>query len=200
MSASPQETPGSLFSLDDAMLARILEHAGPPGHHEGRGCLNLGFGFLYYGLARTVRPAHVVVIGSGFGFSVVCLALALKDNGLGALSFVDPSCSMHWGEAEHVRAHFDRFGVADVVTHFKMTSGEFFGRCECRSLGAIDVAFIDGNHSVLAGAPGFHRHVMRHARKYEIGTVVVAWRPSGNDPAQRGPRHASTARQPHRGA
>jgi len=55
---------------------------------DNRGTLNIGFGFLYYGLVRTLRPAHAVVIGSGFGFSVVCLALGLNDNGAGALSFV----------------------------------------------------------------------------------------------------------------
>jgi predicted O-methyltransferase YrrM len=35
-----------------------------------------------------LRPRHVVVIGSGFGFSVVCLALGLKDNGKGKLDFL----------------------------------------------------------------------------------------------------------------
>src|SRR5271154_2996950 len=82
------------FSLDTAMLEEILQHAKPLGHHEDRGTLNIGFGFLYYGLARTLRPAHTVVIGSGFGFSVVCLALGMNDNGTGQLSFVDPSYSL----------------------------------------------------------------------------------------------------------
>ena len=82
------------FSLDAPMLETILQHAKPLGHHEDRGNLNIGFGFLYYGLVRTLRPAHVIVIGSGFGFSVVTLALGLNDNGAGMLSFVDPSYSL----------------------------------------------------------------------------------------------------------
>ena len=79
------------FSLDPILLREILDHAKPLGHNEKPDNLNLGFGFLYYGLVRALRPRHIVVIGSGFGFSVVCLALGLKDNGQGQLSFVDPS-------------------------------------------------------------------------------------------------------------
>ena len=82
------------FSLDADLIRSIFKHAKPLGHHESTGNLNLGFGFMYYGLVRTLRPKHIVVIGSGFGFSVVCLALALKDNGKGQLSFVDPSYSV----------------------------------------------------------------------------------------------------------
>jgi hypothetical protein len=66
-----------------------------------------------------LRPRHVVVIGSGFGFSVVCLALGLKDNGKGKLDFIDPSYSVltegvfktvggtaQWSDPEKVRRHF----------------------------------------------------------------------------------------------
>jgi predicted O-methyltransferase YrrM len=148
------------FSLDEAMLHEILSHAKPLGHHEDVRTLNLGFGFMYYGLVRSLRPQHIVVIGSGFGFSVVCLALGLKDNGRGTLSFVDPSYSVlkhgplhtiggtsQWDEPEKVRNHFSRFDVEEVVTHFKMTSGEFFEGYQDRELPMIDLAFIDGNHS-----------------------------------------------------
>ena len=148
------------FSLDCAMLEEILQHARPLGHHEDRGTLNIGFGFLYYGLVRTLRPAHVVVVGSGFGFSVVTLSLGLNDNGAGMLTFVDPSYSLfkngplhtvggtsQWDEPANVRAHFARFGVEDRVEHYKMTSGEFFAGYDSRGLPPIDVAFIDGNHS-----------------------------------------------------
>jgi predicted O-methyltransferase YrrM len=142
------------------MLGDILRHAKPLGHHEDPASLNIGFGFLYYGLARALRPRHVVVIGSGYGFSVVTLALGLKDNGGGQLSFVDPSYSVvrhgplrtiggasQWDDPEQVRAHFGRFGVADLVSHYKMTSSEFFDAYDGLALPTIDLAFIDGNHS-----------------------------------------------------
>ena len=148
------------LSLDASLLEEIFVHARPLGHHEDRDELNLGFGFLYYGLVRTLRPRHVVVIGSGYGFSVVCHALGLKDNGTGTLSFVDPSYSLfrhgplqtvggasHWDDPERVRAHFARFGVEDIVRHHKMTSEAFFMDYESRGHDPIDIAFIDGNHS-----------------------------------------------------
>ena len=158
LSLKPRESP--TFSLDPATMREIFEHAKPLGHYEDPGNLNLGFGFLYYGLVRTLRPRHIVVIGSGYGFSVVCLALALKDNGSGSLSFVDPSYSLlkhgplrtvggtsQWDEPEKVRAHFARFGVENQVTHYKETSAEFFAEYERRRLPDIDLAFIDGSHA-----------------------------------------------------
>jgi len=165
------------FSLDPSTLCDILEHAKPLGHHEDRSTLNLGFGFLYYGLARTLRPQHVLVVGSGFGFSVVCLALGLRDNRRGQLTFVDPSFSVfrdgpfrtvggtaHWDDPQKVRAHFARFGVADIVTHRKLTSDELFERYEALALPPIDIAFIDGNHSHDDVARDF-LGVLRRARR-----------------------------------
>ena len=156
----PNPKKQACFSLDAPLLHDILRHARPLGHNEEPAKLNLGFGFLYYGLVRSLRPQHVVVIGSGFGFSVVCLALGLKDNGRGRLSFVDPSYSVlkqgplqtvggtaQWDNPERVRAHFRRFGIEGVVTHFKQTSREFFAAYSDGMLPRIDLAFIDGNHS-----------------------------------------------------
>lgn len=149
------------FSLSEDLLRVILERAKPMGHNEKAGNLNLGFGFVYYGLVRAIRPKHVVVIGSGFGFSVVCLALALKDNGCGRLSFVDPSYSLlkdgpfqtvggngKWNDPEKVREHFAQFGVEGVIQHYKLTSQDFFNSHYADlHLPSVDVAFIDGNHS-----------------------------------------------------
>lgn len=163
------------YSLDAQMLAEILTHARPLGHREDRSRLNLGFGFVYYGLVRALRPEHVVVIGSGYGFSVVCLALGLKDNGSGTLTFVDPSYSLlqngpaktiggvdFWHDPERVQEHFARFGVEQIVVHHKLTSEEFFAGYDALDLPAIDLAFIDGNHSYT------------HVQKDVIGTLKHA--------------------------
>jgi pimeloyl-ACP methyl ester carboxylesterase len=148
------------FSLEPGLLSDIFSHARPLGHHEDAKSLNLGFGYLYYGLIRTLRPKHVVVIGSGYGFSVVCLALGLKDNGVGRLTFVDPAYSVladgpfqtiggtaQWVDAKKVREHFKRFAVESIVTHHRLTSEAFFADYASRGLPPIDVGFIDGNHS-----------------------------------------------------
>jgi hypothetical protein len=165
------------FSLSAEMLQLILEHARPLGHHEDAAHLNLGFGFLYYGLVRMLRPQHVVVIGSGFGFSVACLALGLRDNAAGSLSFVDPSYSLfkqgplntvggvsHWDDPEQVREHFRRFGIERLVTHFKLTSEDFFASYAERGLPQIDLAFIDGNHSFSAVRHDFMA-TLRHTHR-----------------------------------
>jgi hypothetical protein len=91
---------------------------------------------------------------------VVCLGLALKDNGRGVLSFVDPSYSVlaegpfktlggtaRWDDPEQVKRHFGRFGLDGVVTHYRMRSDEFFGRYALYGLPGIDVGFIDGSHA-----------------------------------------------------
>jgi predicted O-methyltransferase YrrM len=148
------------FSLSDTLLKDILHFAKPFGHREDTGSLNLGFGFLYYALVRALRPKHTLVIGSGYGFSVVCFALGIKDNGVGCLSFVDPSYSLlkdgplatiggrgMWAEESSVREHFQRFGVQDLVRHYKMRNDEFFPAYDNLNLPPLDLAFIDGSHA-----------------------------------------------------
>ncbi|HXZ51955.1 MAG TPA: class I SAM-dependent methyltransferase [Burkholderiales bacterium] len=165
------------FSLAPGLIDEIFRHARPLGHHEDRERLNLGFGFIYYALARTLRPKHLLVIGSGFGFSVACFALGLRDNGAGRLSFVDPSYSVladgpfmtvggtsQWDDAAKVARRFGRFGVADLVTHYRMRSEELFARYETLALPAIDLAFIDGNHS-YDNVRGDFRGALRRMRR-----------------------------------
>jgi hypothetical protein len=165
------------FCLDAEVIQTIFQHAKPLGHHEVPANLNLGFGFLYYALVRTLRPKHVLVIGSGFGFSVVCLALALRDNTRGQLSFVDPSYSVltdgpfktvggtaQWDNPEKVTRHFARFGVDRIVTHYRLRSDEFFAQFPDLGLPDINVAFIDGSHSFADVRQDF-LSALRHARK-----------------------------------
>lgn len=165
------------FGLDAGIIEQILEHAKPLGHHESRSELNLGFGFLYYGLARALRPRHVLVIGSGFGFSVVCLALGVRDNARGRVTFVDPSYSVltdgpfktiggtsQWDDPAKVKRHFARFGVDDVVTHYRLRSDEFFDGYADFALPPIELAFIDGSHAYDDVRHDFLA-TLRHAKK-----------------------------------
>jgi hypothetical protein len=165
------------FSLGPEMIQSIFQRAKPLGHHDSPGDLNLGFGFLYYALTRTLRPNHVVVIGSGFGFSVVCLALGLKDNAKGRLSFVDPSYSVltdgpfktvggtaQWDDPAKVLRHFAHFGVESWLTHYRVRSDEFFARYPELGLPDIDIAFIDGSHAYDDVRQDFV-YCLRHARK-----------------------------------
>ncbi len=142
------------------MIRNIFKHAKPLGHHHNPEELNLGFGFLYYSVVRMLRPKYILVIGSGFGFSVVCLGLGLKDNASGTLGFVDPSYSLlkhgpfktvggcgNWKDPELVKNRFRIFGIDALVTHYKMKSEQFFPSYKDLKLPKIDIAFVDGNHS-----------------------------------------------------
>ncbi|WP_208598310.1 class I SAM-dependent methyltransferase [Desulfatiglans anilini] len=148
------------FSIDKDLILKILNQAKPLGHHTDKSNLNLGFGFLYYGLVRSLRPKHVVIIGSGYGFSVVCMAIAMIDNAVGKMSFIDPSYNLlkdgpiktmggrgNWNNPEDVNALLNQFDIAHIVNHYKMTSEHFFNHYENYNLPSINLAFIDGNHS-----------------------------------------------------
>lgn len=148
------------FSLTENLLQKILVDAKPLGHNQKANNLNLGFGFVYYALVRAIRPKHILVIGSGYGFSVVCLALGLKDNGTGRLTFVDPSYSLlkdgplktvggigQWNDEAEVNNHFKQFGVDNIVKHYKLRNNQFFSSYKAYKLPKIDIAFIDGEHT-----------------------------------------------------
>ncbi|MFZ5585309.1 MAG: O-methyltransferase [Thermodesulfobacteriota bacterium] len=145
------------FSLVPDLLRQVLAETKPVGHHHQSASMNLGFGFVYYGLVRALRPRHVLIIGSGHGFSAVCLALGIKDNRCGILTFVEPTLAWlssgrpptagqvsAWQPAEKVRDHFSRFGVADQITHHRLVCAEFFDRYDELKLPVIDLAFVDG--------------------------------------------------------
>ena len=148
------------LSLNAELLRDIFQYAKPLGHNEKPSNLNLGFGFLYYGLVRALRPKHILVIGSGFGFSLVCLALGLRDNGKGLVTFVDPAYSVFkdgpfktmggtgkWNDPQKVREHFALFEVEDLIIHHRLRSDEFFPSYQHFQLPEIDIAFIDGSHA-----------------------------------------------------
>lgn len=62
------------FTHDDIKLLKPAFQATSPDN------LNLGFGEIFYGFARALRPRHVVVIGSKAGFAPIVFAKALKEN------------------------------------------------------------------------------------------------------------------------
>ncbi len=118
------------------------------GHWQRRDDHNLGMGWLYYGLARLIRPQIVLVIGSYRGFAPVVFARALADNSEGGeVYFVDPSLvDDFWKDPERVRTHFKELGVTNI-RHFLMTTQEFVETEDYRSIREIGIAFIDGYHT-----------------------------------------------------
>ncbi|MEO8362550.1 MAG: class I SAM-dependent methyltransferase [Vicinamibacteria bacterium] len=118
------------------------------GHGQRSADGNLGAGFVYYGLARAMRPTRALVIGSWRGFVPLVLGKALLDNAeSGEVLFIDPSLvDDFWTDAARVTEHFCRFGVTNV-RHFPMTTQAFAASEEFASLKDIGLLFIDGLHT-----------------------------------------------------
>lgn len=130
---------GQLFDQPD--LLRM-------GHNQRVDDLNLGLGWLYYGLARILRPRHAVVIGSYRGFVPLVLARAIDDNlEPGVVTLIDPSLvDDFWKDPERVREYVGGFGLENVHHHL-MTTQEFVETGTYRDLEEIGLLFIDGYHS-----------------------------------------------------
>jgi predicted O-methyltransferase YrrM len=118
------------------------------GHLQRARDRNLGLGWIYYGLARTVRSKTAIVIGSYRGFVPLVLGKALADNAEGGeVIFIDPSLvDDFWKDADAVREHFKRHGVTNI-RHFLMTTQEFALTETYRSLSPVGILFVDGHHS-----------------------------------------------------
>ncbi|MCU1449025.1 MAG: hypothetical protein JWP02_1195 [Acidimicrobiales bacterium] len=131
-------------------ISRLFEHPGllRMGHNQRAEDLNLGLGWLYYGLGRLLHPQRAVVIGSYRGFVPLLLARALSDNVEGGeVTFIDPSMvDDFWTDPAEVRAYLQGLGVENV-RHFLMTSQQFVETDAYRDLGEIGLLFIDGHHS-----------------------------------------------------
>jgi predicted O-methyltransferase YrrM len=107
----------------------------------------LGLGWLYYGLVRSLSPQTVLSIGSGRGFVPILLARAQLDRGGPPVAFVDPSFDDDfWKDAGSVRKWFATFGVEDHINHHLMTTEQFAAGPACAALPPIDLLFIDGGH------------------------------------------------------
>lgn len=117
------------------------------GHLQRAEDANLGLGWLYYGLARTIRPSAAVVIGSWRGFVPMVIAKGLQDNlEPGRLTFIDPSLADgFWAEADAVERHFAAHDLHNV-THFRLTTEAFVETDAYRQLHDIGILFVDGFH------------------------------------------------------
>jgi hypothetical protein len=127
--------------LSDPELARM-------GHGQRAEQQDLGLGWLYYALARALRPRCAVVIGSYRGFVPAIIGKALLDAGDGGqLEFIDPSLVDHfWKDAQAVRAHFEALGAPNV-SHHLCTTQEFAASEAFARLGEVGLLMVDGLHT-----------------------------------------------------
>ncbi|MHA7773851.1 class I SAM-dependent methyltransferase [Roseibium sp. M-1] len=163
-------------SLTPETIEKLLSETLPSFQAISPSDNNMGFGFIYYGMVRVLRPKNICVIGSKAGFSVITLALGLKDNagthikevtcwdtklveenGIGKVFFVDPSFSSERNDPNH----WYGIGFWDdekaTVKHWqKFGVEDFVEHFKITSAAFlrhprcpknIDLLFIDGDHS-----------------------------------------------------
>ena len=128
------------------------------GHDQRTEDANLGLGWLYYALARIVRPRRIVVIGSFRGFSPILFGRTLLDNCVageqeaGRVLFIDLSLmDDFWDDPVSVQAHFESYGITNV-DHRKLTTQQYIETDEYRQLGEVGLVFIDGFHTAEQAA------------------------------------------------
>lgn len=139
----------------DITVRHLMEefNADTYGHRGDIKDADLGYGWIHYGLLRTIKPRKVLCIGSRHGYIPAILAQACKDNGQGRVDFVDPGYGKdnknHWtGEGywktKEGKECFERFGLEDFITLHLMTSEEFAKKKKKRK---YEYVYIDGDHS-----------------------------------------------------
>lgn len=105
--------------------------------------------WLLHGLARSLRPATCVEIGSAQGWSTCHLGLALRENVHGKLYAIDPHMPTAWNDTAAVESlpalqrNLRRCGVESYVEIVRATSQE----AAKNWTRPIDLLFIDGDHS-----------------------------------------------------
>jgi len=131
-------------------IAALFQHRNLTrmGHGQRPVDLNLGLGWLYYALARILRPERVVVIGSFRGYVPLVFGKALADNQEpGQVIFIDPSLvDDFWKDPRAVQSYFASLGVTNIQ-HFLMTTQEFVQTPVYRDLKDVGIVFVDGYHS-----------------------------------------------------
>ena len=118
------------------------------GHLQRLDDLNLGLGWIYYALARIIRPSRAVVIGSYRGFAPSVIAKSLSDNTEGGdVVFIDPSyADDFWADPAKVETHFRQLGTPNV-RHYRTTTQDFMATKAYAELSGVGLLMIDGLHT-----------------------------------------------------
>jgi len=165
--------------LSNKWLKKIIHGTGPQAQRVDRNTNNLGFGWLYYGLARLLWARWVIVIGSGKGFAPCCYAKAMNDEDRGGtVILIDPSYKGleppsyggigFWDDAEAVEQHFSSMGTQNIQL-LKKTSAEALVEVEEITGGKAQILHIDGAHSFENAKEDFNLY----SRFIEMGGVAV---------------------------
>jgi SAM-dependent methyltransferase len=177
----PVDLPGRP-PLPEGRARDLIQRAARMGQAVDEERLDLGLGYVYYGLTRLLKPRDAVCIGSYRGFAPLCIALALADEGSGMCHFIDPGLvDRYWHEPGRADALARDFGVSGHLRHLRMTSEQ--AAADPSLPPAIDLLMIDGDHSYdavkfdfdrLGGRVGPDGYVLLHDSTVE-GRGFTPW-------------------------
>lgn len=100
-------------------------------------------GTLLYDLVRDRKLSRTIEIGMAYGISALFICQALKDNGAGSHTAIDPAQDTGWGSIG--RLNIERAGLGDRFRLFPSTAHEVLPRLLLEKE-SFDFAFVDGMH------------------------------------------------------
>ena len=112
-----------------------------PAFEEGVGSVRPGEGWLLYGLVRALRPAWILEVGTGYGFSTLHLAAGCHDNGHGTVFSIEPEP----GRRQAAQNWLRKGGVAQWAVLCATWPNLVY----------VDLAFFDAVHTAQAVASYF---------------------------------------------
>jgi len=155
-------------TLPPNLVTPLLKLADNMGQQTDAATGNLGFGHLYHGLTRLLRPEVVVCIGSYRGFAPICFTRGLVENQRGRCYFIDPGkVDDYWRQAATVDQLSDQFGLWGYWCHLCLTSQEAVQRDALPA--EIDLLFIDGDHSYTGVKYDFETV----GRRVKVGGIIL---------------------------
>lgn len=129
----------------------MLKSLFPCSQAEDEKTASLGLGFIYYSLARVLLPKNVLVVGSCKGFTLICFAIALKENGFGKITLIDAGYGKKdqngwggigfWKDARAVERFLKDWRIKDITTIIAKRTQEV------DLSEKIDILYIDADHS-----------------------------------------------------
>lgn len=142
---------------------------------------DLGFGWVYLGLARLLQPQKALVIGSGRGFAAACIGLGMKSRPEAQVTLVDPGyrdwaveggtdkADGFWENEVQAVQHFQAHLGLSNVKLLRMQSDEAFLRFAAEPV-RFDLILIDGEHSYIQALAD-----LRHAEQcLNTGGIILA--------------------------
>lgn len=120
---------------------------------------DLGYGWVYFALARALDARSALIIGSGRGFSVACIGLALDGKAASEVTLVDPgytewavdkkvidhACGL-WHHDDDALLHFrEKLGLHNIKFFLLRSDDALKKFINARKF--FDLIIIDGDHS-----------------------------------------------------